>query len=71
MSNTEFFANSDKYKLGLKDFSKTLDRYVFSAIYNLYLNEAREIHSIDIDNYLKSNPAAAALFKKENGLQFV
>lgn len=63
MSKPETFSNIDKYKLGVKDFSKTLDRYIFSAIYNLYLNEAKEIHAIDVDNYLQSNPAAAVLFK--------
>ena len=71
MNKPELLSDLDKYRLEPSDFSQSLDRFVFAAIYNLYIGGAERIHTADIDNYLKSNAAAAELIKRENGIQFI
>lgn len=71
MTKPEIFNDTDKYLLEVSDFSKPLDKFVFSAIYNLYLNGAEKIHAMDIENYLKSNSYAIDLIEKENGRAFL
>lgn len=71
MYQPDLLNNVDKYCLDINDFSEPLDRYIFSAIYNLYVNGAEKIHSADIDNYLKTNSYAQELLEHENGLTFL
>ena len=71
MNKPELLSDTDKYLLEPTDFSQQLDRFVFSAIYNLYVGGAEKIHTVDIDNYLSSNVLAKELIEKENGLQFL
>lgn len=71
MKNPELFNDTDKYLLEVTDFSTQLDKFIFSAIYNLYLNGANDIHTADIENYLKSNAYAKDLIEKENGREFL
>ena len=71
MYQLDLLNNVDKYCLDINDFSEPLDRYIFSAIYNLYVNGAEKIHSADIDNYLKTNSYAQELLEHENGLTFL
>ena len=71
MKNPTLFNDTDKYLIEVNDFCVQLDKYVFSAIYNLYLNGADKIHAMDIENYLKTNPLAADLIEKENGRSFL
>ena len=71
MYQPDLLNNVDKYYLDINDFSEPLDRYIFSAIYNLYVNGAEKIHSADIDNYLKTNSYAQELLEHENGLTFL
>ena len=61
----------DKYQLSPQDFSRQLDKFIFSAIYNLYVGGAELIHTIDVDTYLASNPVAKELIQKENGIKFL
>ena len=61
----------DKYQLSPQDFSRQLDKFIFSAIYNLYVGGAELIHTIDVDTYLTSNPVAKELIQKENGIKFL
>ena len=63
--------DTDKYQIEPTDFPHQLDRYIYSAIYNLYVNGAEKIHTIDIDQYLKSNNSAAHLMEEENGIQML
>ena len=71
MVNPVILNDTDKYNLEVSDFPNQLDRFIFSAIYNLYVGGAERIHTIDIDNYLQSNPLARELLEKENGIQFL
>ena len=71
MSRPELLNDIDKYHLEPSDFSVQLDKFIFSAIYNLYLGGAEKIHASDVDTYLNENEIAKSLIDKENGLQFL
>lgn len=71
MEKPTILNDTDKYQIDPSDFSHQLDRYIYSAIYNLYVNGAEKIHTIDIDQYLKNNNIAADLMEKENGIQML
>lgn len=69
MNRPDFLNDVDKYRFELSDFPTSLDKFIFSAINNLYNNGdgASNIRSVDIINYLKGNALAAELMEKENG----
>lgn len=71
MSKPELLSETDKYFLEPGDFTQQLDRFIFSAIYNLYVNGAEKIHAADVDNYLQQNSLAKQLMEKENGLSLL
>lgn len=71
MNNPMLLSETDKYLLEPLDFNYQLDKFIFSAIYNLYLNGAEKIHVADIDNYLKENSLAKKLMEEENGIGFL
>ena len=64
MQNPTYLSQTDKYLLNLTDFSTTFEKYIFSAIYNLYQDGAKKITVVDIDNYFNSHPSAKATFEK-------
>lgn len=73
MNKPEFLNDTDKYRLELSDFPTSLDKYIYSAISNLY-NEgegANNIRSIDIINYLKGNDLAKNQLEQENGEVYI
>ena len=69
MNRPDFLNDIDKYRFELSDFPTSLDKFIFSAINNLYNNGdgASNIRSIDVISYLKENALAAELMEKENG----
>lgn len=73
MNKPDFLSDTDKYRLELSDFPNSLDKFIFSAINNLYNDGegATKIRAIDISNYLKENTTAATLIEKENGEVFL
>lgn len=71
MTKPELLSDTDKYQLEVGDFSQQLDKFIFSAIYNLYCGGAEKIHTVDVENYLRSNELAKTTFEKENGVQFL
>lgn len=73
MNKPSLLDDVDKYRLEITDFHTTFDRYVFSAINNLYNlgDGATVIRAIDIINYLKENGTAKSLMEKENGGVFL
>lgn len=71
MARPNLLDDTDKYQIDPNDFTQILDRYIFSAIYNLYINGANVVHTIDVDNYLQSSAEAKTLLKKENGIAFL
>lgn len=73
MQSPSFLSQIERYQFDVNDFPTTLDRFIFSAINNLYNSGdgARIIRAIDIINYLKVNEAATNLLEKENGEGFL
>lgn len=71
MARPELLSDIDKYQLEPTDFSQQLDKFVFSAIYNLYVGGAEKIHATDIDAYLGENEVAKNIMERENGTQFL
>lgn len=73
MNRPEYLNDVDKYRFELSDFPTSLDKFIFSAINNLYNSGegANNIRCIDVVCYLKSNASAAALLEKENGEAFL
>lgn len=71
MRRPQYLSQTDKYKLTLDDFSSLFEKYVFSAIYNLYKDGAESISVIDIDNYLSLHKEAKAVFDKNNGIEYL
>lgn len=62
---------TDRYQIEPSDFSVPLDKYIYSAIFNLYAGGAERIRAVDIDTYLQSNESAKLLFQNENGIGFI
>lgn len=71
MQKPLYLSDTDKYRLDPNDFPNRLDRFIYTAIYNLYLGGAEAIHTVDVDLYLKTNPLAKETMEKENGIQFL
>lgn len=71
MNKPELLSETDKYFLEPGDFTQQLDKFIFSAIYNLYVNGAEKIHAVDVDNYLQQNSLAKQLLEKENGISLL
>ena len=67
----QFLNETDKYSLSLEDFSIRSDKFIFAAISNLYINGAKKIQPIDIENYLSTNNVAKETFEKNNGVEFL
>ena len=53
MNKPEILNDIDKFQLSVTDFSQQLDKFIFGAIYNLHLDGAETIHTVDIVNYLQ------------------
>lgn len=71
MSNPSLLNDTDKYQLEPNEFPQQVDKYIFTAIYNLYAGGANVIHAVDIDTYLNSNEMAKRVMEQENGLVFL
>lgn len=71
MNKPVLLNDTDKYQLEPSDFPRQLDKYIFSAIYNLYAGGAELIHTSDVDLYLQSNAVAKKLIEESNGIQFL
>lgn len=73
MARPDYLADTDKYCLEPSNFPNVLDRYIFACINNLYNcgDGANKIRSVDIEEALKVNATAYALFEKENGRVFL
>ena len=67
MNKPELLSDTDKYQLEPSDFDLRLDKYVFSAIYNLYIQGAKKIHVQDIDNFLSTNEVAKKIIEGKIG----
>lgn len=70
MNKPSLFNDTDRYQLEPNDFPQQLDRYVFSAIYNLYAGGAEVVHAVDVDTYLQHNDSAKKVMEEDNGIAF-
>ena len=71
MSKPDLLSDIEHYSFEVSDFPYRFDKFVYSAIYNLYANGANSIHAIDIEKYLESNSEAKILLDEENGRKFL
>lgn len=71
MLHPQYLSETDKYRLTPNDFSSLFEKYIFSAIYNLYKDGAKSITVFDIDNYLNTHKEAKACFEKNNGIEYL
>lgn len=73
MNNPDLLSDVDRYTIEVTDFPNTLDRFIFTAINNLYNDGdgAKTIKTVDIINYLERNEVARTLLEKENGEAFI
>ena len=71
MNNPTLLSEVDKYQFDPQDFTSQLDKFIFSAIYNLYAGGAQKIHTLDVDNYLQTNELAKNLMERDNGIAFL
>ena len=71
MQNPQYLSETDKYILTIDDFSSIFEKYIFSAIYNLYQDGAKTITVVDIDNYFNFHQSAKKIFEKENGIEYL
>ena len=71
MKRPQYLSETDKYNLSVADFTTTFEKYVFSAIYNLYKNGAQVVTPVDVDNYFNAHKTAKVVFEKENGVEYL
>lgn len=71
IQHPQLLSEVDKYSLSMADFSNSFERYIFSAIANLYAQGVTKIDPIDIVNYLESNAAAAKIFERGGGIEYL
>ena len=71
MQKPSYLSETDKYYLTPDDFSTIFEKYIFSAIFNLYKSGAEHITVVDIDVYFNDHAAAKAVFEKEKGIEFL
>lgn len=71
MKNPLFLGEINTYNLTPEDFSHSVDKQIFAAIYNLFKNGAEKISVVDIDEYLKQHPAIYKNFVNNNGIEYL
>lgn len=71
MKHPQFLSETDKYNLTPNDFYYRIDKFIFSAIDNLYHNGVQNIQPIDVENYLNTNDTARTIFKQQNGIEYL
>ena len=71
MKHPQYLSETDKYRLTPDDFSSLFEKYIFSAIYNLYKDGATSITVFDIDNFLTPHKEAKVCFEKNNGIEYL
>ena len=71
MKKPQLLSQVDKYSFVLTDFPSRFEKYIYSAIEGLYRNGATNIQSIDVENFLSTNQAAAVVFKEKKGIEYL
>lgn len=71
MQDPLLFAQIDKYRLTVNDFDSKFTKIIYSSLYNMYIDGARVITIVDIDNYLNSYRDLKIVFEENNGIQYI
>lgn len=71
MKKPQYISETDKYFLTIEDFPTRFEKYIFSAIYNLYKGGAQAITVVDVANYFNTHEIAKATFEKNNGIEYL
>ena len=71
MQRPQLLSEVDKYNLSVADFSTRFEKYIFSAIMNLYCKGVTNIQPIDIANYLESDTVGLKLFEQNKGIEYL
>ena len=71
MQKPQLLSEVDKYHLSVTDFSTRFEKYIFSAIMNLYCKGVSSIQPIDIANYLEMDTVGKKLFEQQHGIEYL
>ena len=71
MQHPQYMSQVDKYTLTLADFPTRFDKYLFSAISNLYRKGATKIFPIDVATYLETDTVGKKVFEQNNGIDYL
>ena len=71
MQKPQLLSEVDKYNLTIADFSTRFEKYIFSAIMNLYCKGVVSIQPIDVANYLESDTVGKKLFEQNKGIEYL
>ena len=71
MQKPQLLSEVDKYSLTLADFSTRFEKYIFSAIMNLYCKGVVSIQPIDVANYLESDTVGKKVFEQNKGVEYL
>ena len=71
MQHPQYMSQVDKYALTLADFPTRFDKYLFSAISNLYRKGATKIFPIDVATYLETDTVGKKVFEQNNGVDYL
>ena len=69
MQKPQLLSEVDKYHLSVTDFSTRFEKYIFSAIMNLYCKGVSSIQPIDIANYLEMDTVGK--FEQQHGIEYL
>ena len=71
MKHPQYISETDKYFLTTDDFPSRFEKYIFTAIYNLYKGGAQNITVFDVSNYFNTHEVAKATFESNNGIEYL
>ena len=71
MQRPQLLSEVDKYSLSIADFSTRFEKYIFSAINNLYCKGVAKIQPIDVANYLESDTVGKKVFEANKGVEYL
>lgn len=71
LKHPQYLGESDKYCLTPNDFQSRFEKFLFSAIWELYSQGAKKISAFDVENCLSTNESAKACFENSNGIEYL
>ena len=71
LKHPQYLGESDKYYLTPNDFQSRFEKFLFSAIWELYSQGAKKISAFDVENCLSTNETAKNSFETNNGIEYL